>query len=271
VAVGAWNHGQGGAAYIVSGDISANTNLGFADLKLTTSLSGASAGWSLAGGDVDGDGLADLLVGGPGADGGRVWSVPGMSGVGQTLLDLGTEAASLAGMGSDALGWSVVSDDIDGDGYADTWVGAPGAQVDRGCVYLVLGTAAPQPGQADVDAVAEASICGTTPGERFGDSLALVPDMDGDGASELLVAGRGASTPPYNDGAVWLFRGPVSSGWTEADASASWLGSQSSDALGAGLAGGDWNADGVGDVLIGAPGQGSSHYGPGAALLFYGD
>ena len=98
----------------------------------------------------------------------------------------------------------------------------------------------------------------------------MIPDMDGDLGVELAVAGMGAATATVNDGAAWLFVGSLSGALTVDDAQANWVGDQASDVLGASLAGGDWNMDGIGDLLIGAPGQGLAGYGPGALLLYYG-
>ena len=82
-------------------------------------------GWSIATGDLDGDGRADLAVGAPGVNEATgavyIWS-------GQQLhdTDLETPTVTLNGVGeSGRFGWSTHITDINGDGTSDLLVGAP--------------------------------------------------------------------------------------------------------------------------------------------------
>ena len=73
-----------------------------------------------------------------------------------------------------------------------------------------------------------------------------------------------------SDGTVWVLLGITAGTHTVDDATGWRVGERASDALGAGLAGGDLNADGVGDLIVGAPGAGMDGQGAGEVLLLYG-
>jgi len=82
-------------------------------------------GWSIATGDLDGDGQADLAVGAPGVSEATgavyIWS-------GQQLndSDLDTPIVTLNGVGEGGrFGWSTHIADINGDGNSDLLIGAP--------------------------------------------------------------------------------------------------------------------------------------------------
>ena len=117
-----------------------------ADARLEGTAASEEVGFALAGGgDVDGDGVPDLLVGAPGAgingaDSGAVFVVPGPI-VGASML--GDAGARLVGAaGSDRAGESLSSADLNDDGFLDVLVGAPGVDegaADLGAVYLMFG------------------------------------------------------------------------------------------------------------------------------------
>ncbi len=164
-----------------------------------------NSGWSVAGaGDVNGDGLADLMVGAPnsdptaGANAGRSYVVFGKAS--STAIDLSAVAAGTGGFvmnggaSGDNSGWSVASaGDINGDGLADLIVGAkggdPSAGTDAGRSYLVFGKTGP----ASVDLTAVANgiggfvINGQSASDGSGVSVAAAGDVNGDGLADLMV------------------------------------------------------------------------------------
>jgi hypothetical protein len=213
-------------------------------------------GTSLAIGDVTGDGYADLLAGASGSDdgvsnGGAVYVFVG--GATSWVSDRADVAAYTTvfgttisqGLGGDPL---PTPGDLDGDGALDLALSSNTS----GQAYVffeLLGTA----GGVDVTD-ADAVWSGTA--NSFASSLAAASDLDDDGIDDLAIGASGDDTIASNAGAVYLFLG---GGWTGAldstDADVSITGTTAGDALGSGLAaGGDLDADGTDDLLLGASG-----------------
>jgi hypothetical protein len=259
-----------GAAYLVLGPVSGTLSLSLADAKLVGEDPDDRAGISISGaGDVDGDGLDDLLVGAPGHDerGGR-------DGTGAAYLllgpvtgtrDLSLADAEVVGGGGDGIGYDVAgAGDVDGDGHDDLLLAAAGNSEgvrNAGDGYLVLG---PVRGTRHVSR-ADAHLVGQ---ELGGPTLvASAGDVDGEGHDDLLIG------TPYEGssrtGAAYLVLGPVTGTLDLTFADAKFLGEAADDHVGepgtfAGA--GDVDGDGHDDLLFGAAANGDG----GAVFLISG-
>ncbi len=203
--------------------------------------------------DIDGDGLAELLVGAElGGDDacGRVdlFLSPVLDG---TVLD--DRDQRYEGELADAcLHTTAAAGDVDGDGLGDVLLGAPQHGSDlRGKAYLLLGAATMG---ATLDA-AVATFEGSTAGGGLGADLTGLSDFDGDGHADLLIGAPYTDSPGADAGAVYLFHGPLEGGRNSNSADATVLGVEAGAWTGSMVVeAGDIHHDGRSDVLIGAPG-----------------
>ncbi|MFH1465234.1 MAG: MopE-related protein [Pseudomonadota bacterium] len=137
----------GGAAYVVLGPVSGAFDVASAAARLYSEEDGATAGWAGdMGGDVDGDGAGDVVVGAylsdlGGADAGAAYLFYGPVAGAISLDD--SDAVFVGEDPGDDAGISVLfPGDADGDGVDDLVVGAIGADDGgggSGAVYLLLG------------------------------------------------------------------------------------------------------------------------------------
>ena len=230
------------------------------------------AGWSVsAAGDVDGDGLDDLLVGAPGHsywDSGRAYLILGSTLASSTspTIDLGDADFIFTGEGSADYASNSVSTagDVDGDGLADIIIGAYGnnnAGANAGAAYLVLGRTVVSSPSTELDlGDADVVFTGAASDDLAGGSVSTAGDVDGDGLDDIIIGASDIGSG-WGTGAceAYLILGSTLEARTTAtmslsDADFTFTGETDGDLAGlsVGLAG-DVDDDGLDDVIIGAP------------------
>ena len=271
-----------GGARVVYGR-SATTEIDLATdtqgFRIDGAADGDRAGYSVATGDVNGDGRRDFVLGAIGTrcrngtnpltcqdDAGAAYVVFGKADQGNVdLASLGSDGFRMNGESTlSRAGWAVTSGDFTGDGKADVAVSAigasPGGKDASGTTYVVRG-------KTSTDAVnlgalgADGFRIDGEEGDQSGMSLAS-GDVDGDRKPELVIG-----VPFHNpDGSLMagsayvLKGGSLGSGGNLSLANPGAGnyridGAKTQDGAGWSVATSpDLNGDGIGDVLLGAPG-----------------
>jgi len=279
-------------AWIVRGPLSGALAISDADAHLTGDEDSLiSFGEPIAsGGDLDGDGLDEVLVADycAGGDSGHCLGAVYVFGGEQTgdlnegdaeaVLEgdfqkfaTGETSGSMAGSslagGSDANGDGVV-DLLVGAPYAADWEATDGATY-WGEVYLLLG---PVTTGGVVSEMAAATFA-ADPDPEFayiGYEVAFAGDTDGDGIVEVAVTARGDSTGADGGGGVRFFPGDLNGLWHLSDTEAHIYGAQADHYIGTVVGLNDVNGDGLDDVAVMDDEWSGSLENQGAACVFLG-
>ena len=279
-----------GAAYVIFGTASNVSAVNLDDIALGTGgfkITGESAA-DVAGlevssaGDVNGDGIGDLVVGArlndaSGTDAGAAYVIFGTtSSVSAVNLDnvaSGTGGFKITGEAAgDQVGFAVSSaGDVNGDGLDDLLVGArfnDAGGTDAGAAYVIFGTA------SSVTAVNLDDIALGTGGFRLtgeaaydiaGKPVSSAGDVNGDGFDDLAVGARDNDAGGADAGAGYVIFGGDFTG------DVGQIGTAGADTL-TGNAGADVIIGGTGDdLLIGNGGADVLRGGAGDDVLRIGD
>jgi hypothetical protein len=195
---------------------------------------------ALASGDINNDGVRDLIVGAPDVDftpqggslranAGAVYVLFGRSSFpSPTIVDTNLTALSqpdiriFGAAADDGLGFAVAAGDVNGDGIDDLTIGAPGVDLigttprtNPGAVYIIFGVTGLTPRTVDLSApnASNVQIIGEQADDRFGSAMAI-GDVNGGTSGPDLLVGAPASKGPdpvgaarANGGAAFLLPG----------------------------------------------------------------
>ncbi|MEM2870557.1 MAG: FG-GAP-like repeat-containing protein [Thermoplasmata archaeon] len=226
----------------------------------------SSFGISVAGaGDVNGDEFPDVVVGAP--------NTTNQYGAGRAFVYFGgpdmdnvSDAVLSGGGWGDGFGRAVSgAGDFNNDSWDDVIVGActgvvaPESDATGNGAWLFLGG-------ENMDGVADLRFGSEEAGDLFGATVAGIGDENGDGYEDVVVGAPGANS---SRGSVYVYLGGP-----KPDSAADFVldGTNSGDLFGASVsAAGDVNADGLGDLVVTAPGYPpGTEPGAGAAFMFCG-
>ncbi|GBC77077.1 hypothetical protein HRbin08_00546 [bacterium HR08] len=278
-------------------------------------------GSSVAAGDINGDGVADVVIGAPNAGGpnntrpnvGEVYIFFGGASIASAAVrDLRSSPAdaTIIGWGGpagknvqDQAGTAVAVGDVNGDGIGDLVIGAPGVKgpdggrtttpqlgipVSAGAIYVLFGSRTWAPvrdiGSNPASPSADIVIFGRTTtvlqnrvAESLGNAVA-VGDVNGDGIGDII-----GGAPSYTmgleslQGRVYVFFGsrtPANRRDTQQTSGSqapnvTINGIDALDLLGSIMATGDVNGDGSDDLILGVPqGAGPGNARPGAGEVY---
>lgn len=235
-----------GRAYVYYG--SANGLPEVPDVTLDVNQPGCKLGYSVSGGDMNGDGYADVIVSAPlynGTQGGVFIYYGSSSGLVMT-------PATITGVSGQHIGYAVAgAGDLNGDGYGDVLISAYNevVTIDTGKVFVYYGSASGLPATPDL------VLQGTNEPEMagFGRSLASAGDVNGDGYGDVIIGAYMSTDGSHvREGRAYIFMG---SGTGLVATTPVILDNANEDnaLFGYAVAGaGDINADGYADVLVGA-------------------
>jgi len=203
-----------GETYVIFGPADRGQTIDLAegqqDVTIFGADSGDSSGFAVATGDVNGDGIDDVLVGALLADGpgnerpnaGEAYVIFGSPALAPTVdIAPGEQDLTLFGAEEqDRLGASLASGDANGDGLDDIILGTErgdgpdNAREDSGDVYIVLGSISLSQTVDIALGDHSAAVFGAQEGDAFGVQVAAA-DWDGNGQADVLAAARAADGP----------------------------------------------------------------------------
>ncbi|MED5270047.1 MAG: integrin alpha, partial [Pseudomonadota bacterium] len=212
-----------GAVHIIfmntDGSVDSTVEINDSTTNGPTLTNGDAFGRSVANiGDLDGDGVNDLAVGANGDDEGDTNQgavhilFMNTDGSVKSTVEINDSTANGPTLSDrDGFGSSVANiGDLDGDGVNDLAVGAngdngdDGGGADRGAVHIIFMNT-----DGSVDSTVEINDS-TTNGptlsnsDLFGESVANIGDLDGDGINDLSVGARGDDDEGADRGAVHI-------------------------------------------------------------------
>lgn len=267
--------------------------------RIDGEMTGDAAGFAVSkAGDLNGDGIGDLIIGARnarhnGSYSGRSYVLFGQDVATDGAFPTPFQLASLNGnngfkldgeMAQDHSGSSVsAAGDINGDGLDDLIIGSPGRiySMIPGHAYVVFGRAGEFPSELPLSTLNGSTgfkLVGETLHDRFGTSVSAAGDINGDSIDDLIIGANAADFNGDLSGRSYVVFGGTehvtspfmvsqlngSNGFRlDGEAAEDFSGSQVSG-------GGDVNGDGIDDLIIAASGADAEGESSGRIYVVFG-
>ena len=254
--------GDPSGQFIVYGPIATDVDLDSASDVFLVGEPGTFAGYGSDLADIDGDGIADSIVSSSAEDG-SAGSIYVEYGPLLGSIDLLSDAdATVDSTVKDFIAGRVIHAgvDLDGDGIGDVVTSLLEVGVhtfDSGGLYVISGP-------VSVSTLDDAVFLEgpSTSYDAAGQAFAL-GDYDGDGVGDLA-----AWCPSFHAGrGVYVMNGPMKADGSLDDAATILESDSDEDFVGMGIGAGDFDLDGIDDLLVGSPGDDDASLEAGATYL----
>ncbi len=209
-----------GAAFLFFGYKSIdlrNLNPKNANVSIYGNTSNGHFGWSVAdAGDLDNDGLGEIIIGSPGVNGGcaYIFSYKDIKNAidsdGQIYISTERNITITGSDVNDLFGMSLVcAGDVNKDGFDDILIGAPGNFSNTGAAFIFFGNESINRNLLSTDA--NCTMYGESIGDRFGAAVSCAGDINNDSYSDVIVGAPGYCS---NLGRAYIYYGSEDmNGW----------------------------------------------------------
>jgi len=301
------NGADSGAVYVVFGRATFPSSVDVADLNgadgfmFNAPAAGGRLGTVSPAGDFNNDGIADMLMAANRASpnelnwAGEAYLVFGQDTIGTGInfpatfelssLDSTTGIIFHGANENDTFGRELTNaGDINHDGIDDIALHAPSEDTNAtssGAVYVVYGTTdsfTSPVNISDLDGDNGFVMYGENQSDQAGSVLAFGGDFNGDGRDDLIIGAPKADTPVTNGGSVYLLHGwdlpfPAAFDLDNIDNANGFIleGNDNWDQTGSAVNNaGDFNGDGISDLIIGVNGNDFNGASNGTVFVIFG-